>query len=99
MGLKPGQTNNPNGRPPGSKNKVTDILRDKVTEFLRGNFDQVTDDIMSLEPRYRVKFYLDLLQYSLPRVSSIQITEDFENMTNEQLDIIIERIRNNGEKK
>ena len=48
MGLKPGMTNNKNGRPPGSQNKISSELRIKITGFLDTNFDVIVKDFEKL---------------------------------------------------
>lgn len=70
MGLHKGQTNNPNGRPGGSKNKCTEEIRELIIDFLSNNFDKIRDDFSSLEPKERIKFYIQLLAYGVPRLQN-----------------------------
>ena len=49
MGLRKGQTNNPNGRPAGALNKVTKDLRINITEFLENHFDEVIKEWYKLK--------------------------------------------------
>ena len=39
MGLPKKRTNNPKGRPAGSENKITGELRERIKNFLEGNFE------------------------------------------------------------
>lgn len=75
MGLHKGMTNNPNGRPKGSQNKVNLEIRVKVLELLEYNFDNIQTDLESLEPKDRLKFLTDLLPYLLPRLQNTAISE------------------------
>lgn len=67
-----GNTNNPAGRPTGTPNKVTKELRERISDFLSGNWEQIKKDFKTLEPKERVMIYEKLLQFTLPRLQSIQ---------------------------
>ena len=98
-----GKTNNPAGRPAGIPNKMNKFLREEIFNFVTDNFPIVQDDFRKLQPRERVKFYIDLLSYCLPRLESISINElGLETLTDEQLDQIINKLNSgyeNGENK
>ena len=66
-GLGKGRTNNPNGRPVGSKNKVQSPVRKRIEEFVQGDFDTLLKEIKALEPKDKVKAKLDLLKLIVPR--------------------------------
>ena len=93
MGLKKGQTNNPDGRPVGSQNKINADLRQSINDFLQKNFVEVEKDMQTLQPKDRIKLYIDLLSYSLPKLQSTTLDVDFSQMTEEQLDYIIEGLK------
>lgn len=93
MGLNKGQTNNPNGRPRGIPNKVSQNLRILITDFLDTEFPTVLNDFQDLQPKDRLKFYTDLLQYGLPKLQSTTLEIDFEQMNESQLDYIIEQLK------
>lgn len=82
------------GRKKGSFNKVNNELRDKISEFLDGHFDNVIEAFNSdqLQPRDKIKLYCELLQYGLPKLQAVNNTIDFENMTDEQLDKLINHL-------
>lgn len=92
MGLRKGQTNNPAGKPPGTKNKINAELRERINDFLNGNFETVATEFDKLEPKDKLKFYTDLLQYGLPKLQATSLELDFEKMTESDLDQIIDRL-------
>ena len=79
--FKKGISGNPNGRPTGSPNKATEKIRDKINDFLSDNFETIKNDLMKLEPKERVKFYIDLLSFGVPKMRSMEIETDFQETT------------------
>ena len=51
-------------------------------------------DFKALDPKDRLMFYEKLLSYGLPKLQSTTLTTDFEKMTDQQLDYIIENLMN-----
>jgi hypothetical protein len=90
MGLPKGKTNNPAGKPPGTKNKINAELRVMINDFLNNEFDTIKEDFKKLDPKDKLKFYTDLLNYGLPKLQATSLELDFEKMTESDLDIIIE---------
>ena len=72
MPFKKGQSGNPKGRPRGAKNRATNELREWVERFINDNLDTIANDIAELEPNERVKFFLALLNYTLPKQQSVK---------------------------
>jgi len=93
MGLRKGQTNNPKGRPKGSKNKVTANLRNWVQSVVIDNRQQFTTDLQLLEPYERVKLITQLLGYVLPRLQAVETAVNFNDLTDEQINIIVDRLK------
>jgi hypothetical protein len=82
------------GRKKGSVNKINNDLREKISEFLEGEFDNVIKAFKdkNLVARDKIKLYCELLQYSLPKYQATSLDIPFDKMTEEQLDQIIERL-------
>ena len=94
MAFKKGISGNPTGRPKGVKNKTSEVLRNFVSNFLEDKFIGVVKDYKKLDPKDRIKVYTDLLQYGLPKLQSVSNEISFEELTDEQLDKIIEKLIN-----
>jgi len=94
MPFKKGQSGNLKGRTKGTQNKVTKHLRESITSFLENNFERLENDFELLTPKDRIKFYCDLLQYGLPKLQTVQLETDFENLTDMELDRIINELKN-----
>jgi hypothetical protein len=73
MGLKKGQTGNPNGRPKGTPNKVTTDLKKWVGNLIDKNLSRMEKDLKKLEPKDRLMILEKLMQYSIPKQQSISV--------------------------
>lgn len=84
------------GRPKGAKNKVNSQMRDLIQSLFDSNYETIQEDLDSLEPKDRLKFLSDLLPYLLPKLQSTthNQTIDLDSMTEQELDILIDRIVN-----
>jgi hypothetical protein len=67
-------TNNPAGKPPGTKNKINAELRDMIGDFLNNKFETVVAEFDKLEPKEKLKFYTDLLNYGLPKLLATDLS-------------------------
>lgn len=97
--FKPGQSGNPAGRKPGSKNKVNEALRSTISKFLEAKFSDIEKDFDNLRPSLRIKYYLELLQFGVPKMKELSIESDYESMTDAELDEIIYRLTKTANEK
>jgi len=88
MGLHKGMTNNPNGRPKGSENRITKEVKDKINKLLADNFMNFQKDLEVLEPKDRLQVLLSLLPYVVPKLQSSSV----KNENTEFQKVIIEGI-------
>lgn len=92
--FKQGESGNIAGRPPGAKNKVNAELRQRVSNFLDGNFEEITKAYKKLNPKDKMKFFTDLMPYVLPKLQNTSVEMNFEQLSETQLDAIIEKLLN-----
>lgn len=81
------------GRPKGSPNRVTGELREWISNFISNNKDLIQQDFNTLDPKDRIMMFEKLLKYALPTLQSTSLSNDFEKLTDEQLDKIIDELR------
>jgi len=62
------------GRKKGSKNKSNTQLKAQVQRLLDDNMDMVQDDLDHLEPKDRIKFLIDLMNFTIPKMKSVEAT-------------------------
>ena len=87
-----GTTNNPNGRPKGKPNKVTAELKDWMKELIDSNREKLEQDLMKLEPAQRWKLIEKLLGYVVHKMQSVEAKIDFNKLSDEQLDSIVNEL-------
>ena len=68
------------GRAKGIPNRTTTVVREAFSELLQGNLEQLKVDIASLEPASRVKLLLDMAQFVVPKLRSIDLQTDEEEI-------------------
>ena len=83
------------GREPGTPNKLTGDMREKIQGILNDNIDTVQNDLNKLKPKDRLLIIEKLLSYVLPKLQAQSIDIDFTNMTENQIDEIIKQINTN----
>lgn len=63
-----------NGRPKGVKNKATQRIRDAYTKLVEDNLEQLKEDFKELEPKDRIKLYMELSKYVIPALKQTELT-------------------------
>lgn len=96
--FKPGQSGNPAGRPPGSRNKTTKVTRQLITDFLEEDQPQATKDWQKLSPWERWQMRTKLLEYTVPKLSRTETTLDVSKLSDEEVnrlfDLALKSIEN-----
>lgn len=90
--MEKGKTNNPNGRPKGTPNKITTDMRGWLTAVIDKNRKQMEKDLKRLEPKDRLQILEKLMQYVIPKQQAVSADIDFGRLTDEQLDAVIDQL-------
>ena len=64
------------GRKAGSLNRATKDIRDAFSLLIENNIDTLQKDLDSLEPKERVKLLLDMAQFVVPKMKSVDLKAD-----------------------
>jgi len=97
MGLKKGITNNPSGRPKGTPNKTTIEFKDWINKLISNNTQQLTKDLKEMSPAERWRIIEKLLVYVIPRQQAVTAEIDLNNLTDDQINMIINQININDD--
>nr|WP_319512250.1 hypothetical protein [uncultured Draconibacterium sp.] len=92
MGLRKGQTNNPNGRPKGKPNRVTTDMRDVLQTVLNKEMTPIklSNLLKKLGPKDRMHALTKMLEFSIPKLQSISVQAQIE-AEYEQLERLLQR--------
>ena len=97
--FKKGISGNPHGRPQKALNKVSRPLKMRISEFLEEHFNELPGIWQKLTPQQRIKMFTELLPFVLPKVSSIDLDINLAQLSDYDLDRIIDKLLNNEQKK
>ena len=64
------------GRKAGTPNKATKDIRDAFTLLIENNLSKLQEDLNGLEPKQRVKLLLDMAQFVVPKMKSVDLKAD-----------------------
>ena len=84
---------NDNGRPVGSKNKSTVLIKNTIASILDDNVELFKEKLLQLNDKDFVRAYMDLTKYVIPTMKAVEVndvTEDnvpawIDNYNEEQL--------------
>jgi hypothetical protein len=74
--MKKGHTNNPNGRPKGSTNKITREIRKTLKDVVDIELNRLPGLLQKLETQSRLELLVKLLPYVLPKIEAQPATKD-----------------------
>lgn len=89
MPFKTGISGNPKGRPKGKPNRTTDEIRTMLQDFISDNMETLQEDFDQLKPNERLTFIERMLKHVMPAP-----LQELERLTDEQLNEIINRLKN-----
>ena len=73
-----GKTNNPNGRPKGSKNKTASEIREAFQKLVSDNLEGLQEDLDKLEPEKRISYIIKLSELILPKLQSLSVENQID---------------------
>lgn len=62
------------GRKKGTPNKITNELREYYQLLINENLDQLKTDIISLEPKDRIRVFIEISKFILPTLKATELT-------------------------
>jgi hypothetical protein len=84
------------GREAGTPNRNTAEMRELINQFISNNWERVQTDFDKLEPKDRLQFFERLMQYSVPKLQSVnhefELEAKLEKLTEDELDGVIEKL-------
>ena len=69
---------NTEGRTPGTPNKVTAKVRESFATLLENNLTTLQNDLNDLKPIERIKVLIDLANFIIPKMRSIEVSDNVE---------------------
>ena len=84
------------GRRPGTPNKVTTDLRQRISNLIEKNFDRIESDFNKLDSEKRLTILEKYLKYCLPPLQNMnlqaEIKTQLDEMNDQQLNELAEKI-------
>lgn len=89
-----GTSGNASGRPRGAENKATGELRTVISDLLTREMTpaKLRALLNKLKPSDRLNYLIKLTDFVLPKLKQTDLNIELDNLTDEQLDTIINRI-------
>ena len=70
---------NENGRPLGSKNKSTVLIKNTIASILNDNVELFKEKLLQLNDKDFVKAYMDLAKYVIPTMKAVEVNDVSED--------------------
>jgi len=76
MAFKKGESGNPEGRPPGAKDKTNKEIREAYQELIEGNLSNIEtwlNQVAAKDPARAIELLLRLSEFILPKIKTIDL--------------------------
>ena len=70
---------NDNGRPVGSKNKSTILVKNTIASILDDNVELLKEKLLQLNDKDFVRAYMDLAKYVIPTMKAVEVNDVSED--------------------
>ena len=70
---------NENGRPLGSKNKSTVLIKNTIASILDDNIELFKEKLLQLNDKDFVRAYMDLTKYVIPTMKAVEVNDVSED--------------------
>lgn len=90
-----GQSGNKDGRKVGSVNKLPAFHREFIQTLLDGQQGRIEDELSQLQGKNYFDAINALIEYVLPKLSRQELHTNFNEMDENQLDAIINKLKEN----
>jgi len=70
---------NENGRPLGSKNKSTVLIKNTIASILDENIELFKEKLLQLNDKDFVRAYMDLAKYVIPTMKAVEVNDVSED--------------------
>ena len=70
---------NENGRPVGSKNKSTILVKNTIASILDDNIELFKEKLLQLNDKDFVRAYMDLAKYVIPTMKAVEVNDISED--------------------
>ena len=71
---------NENGRPLGSKNKSTVLIKNTIASILDDNIELFKEKLLQLNDKDFVRAYMDLTKYVIPTMKAVEVNDVTEDI-------------------
>ena len=71
---------NENGRPLGSKNKSTLLIKNTIASILDDNVELFKEKLLQLNDKDFVRAYMDLTKYVIPTMKAVEVNDVIEDI-------------------
>ena len=78
------------GRPKGSANKSSEVVKKTVAVLLENNIQLVQDDLDQMQPRDRVAAILQFMKFFIPTKKAVEIEDNSQDTRSDYIERLME---------